>query len=190
MTKERLKIRSDPALVVLLPRGMTSFPTLNWQVHLGKNRVFLNFHTCWPPENFHSSYHLTLGSWNMEIFYRFYCETIRSMDWWFMGAARTLGDTLVVGYALRFTTWWNIWHRFVFCVTVTGWNKRFQWDPNGGMTPAKKNMPPDPNPKKNGCPTWGLTGSIGMGKSTVSKWLQAKRVCWCFVARPKNWRVS
>ena len=86
----------------------------HWQVHLGKNRVFLNFHTCWPPENFHSSYHLTLGSWNMEIFCRFYCETMRSMDWWFMGAARTLGDTLVVGYALRFTTWCNIW--LCFCL--------------------------------------------------------------------------
>ena len=167
MTKERLKIRSDPALVVLLPLGMTSFP-----LSIGKNRVFFNFHTCWPPENFHSSYYLMLGSWQVEMFNRFYRETMRSMDWWFMGAARTLGDTLVVGYALRFTTWCNIWLTvFLFA----GWNKRFQWDPNGGMTPAKETTPPDPNPKKNGCPTWGLTGSIGMGKSTVSKWLQAKR---------------
>ena len=144
----------------------------HFPLSIGKNRVFFNFHTCWPPENFHSSYYLMLGSWQVEMFNRFYRETMRSMDWWFMGAARTLGDTLVVGYALRFTTWCNIWLTvFLFA----GWNKRFQWDPNGGMTPAKETMPPDPNPKKNGCPTWGLTGSIGMGKSTVSKWLQAKR---------------
>lgn len=187
MKKERLKIRSDPALVVLLPLGMTSFPTLNWQVHLGKNRVFLNFHTCWPPENFHSSYHLTLGSWNMEIFCRFYCETMRSMDWWFMGAARTLGDTLVVGYALRFTTWCNIW----LCFCLQDETRGFSGIQTEGWHLQKKHAPGS-KPKEKWLPNLRLDWQHWHGKKYSQQMAAGADcwVCWCFVARPKNLRVS